>query len=707
MRTGLFFLIGAMLLAGGAQAQPRPPEPGKAAALRFVSPTLTRFRSEAEFRAYLTSIGVDLGGRERPVYPPPPTPVTVNVPLPAPPSPSAPTGGQPVVVTGSRIPAPPNLTAVSPVTVVNSSEIRLQGTTRSDGLINDLPQSFGGVANPAITNTQEANVDEGDIVKQVGRFLLVLQDGRVFSVDLAPGGQAGMALVDRINVYLAADDDAWYDEMLVYGDRVVITGYSYEREASQITVLRVAPDGHLSHDGTFLLTSADYYDPDNYATRLVGDRLLIYTPIPLDQGDRFIWPTLRRWQATDRLAPRMPLFDARAIYRPIANDDDDPTLHTISVCRLGPNVRGMGCDTTAFIAPRDAEMYATPTDAFLWVNGERGGSAGGSQRCTRRALPGEVDPAFIYRMGLPNGGLSVVGARGRPIDQLSMAAIDGNLHALTRWASDACADGQAGDLALATIPLSAFSRTRSDVPASAFTAVPGLPGASIENRYNGGWLIYGGRPGWGSEPPENAPEPQPLVVVPVARPAEARTLNVTHGILRVERVGNDMVATGYHDRSGLDFTMIRLDGTPRLGATLHLDGRYESEGRSHAFNARPEADGSALMGIPSVPRSNDAARWWFRSGASDLSFVSLSADGWLAPAGDLLRGEHTGGGYECEVSCVDWYGNSRPIFTGGRIFALTGTELIEGALDSGRVRETRRLDIAAESARQRPAVRRR
>jgi hypothetical protein len=37
-------------------------------------------------------------------------------------------------------------------------------------------------------------------------------------------------------------------------------------------------------------------------------------------------------------------------------------------------------------------------------------------------------------------------------------------------------------------------------------------------------------------------------------------------------------------------------------------------------------------------------------------------------------------GYECEVSCVDWYGNSRPIFTDGRIFALSGSELIEGRI---------------------------
>ena len=64
-----------------------------------------------------------------------------------------------VIVTGTRIPQP-NLTATSPVTVVNSQEVRLQGTTRTEDLINSLPQAFAGqggnIANGA---TGTATVD--------------------------------------------------------------------------------------------------------------------------------------------------------------------------------------------------------------------------------------------------------------------------------------------------------------------------------------------------------------------------------------------------------------------------------------------------------------------------------------------------------------------------------------------------------------------
>src|SRR5882724_5593969 len=51
--------------------------------------------------------------------------------------------GEAIVVTGTRIPSP-NLTGTSPVTVINSAEVHLQGTTRTEDLINSLPQSFAG-----------------------------------------------------------------------------------------------------------------------------------------------------------------------------------------------------------------------------------------------------------------------------------------------------------------------------------------------------------------------------------------------------------------------------------------------------------------------------------------------------------------------------------------------------------------------------------
>ena len=62
-------------------------------------------------------------------------------------------GQQEIVVTGSRIPQP-NLETASPVTTVTSQEVKVSGTTRTEDLINSLPQV---VAAQGSTSVNPAN----------------------------------------------------------------------------------------------------------------------------------------------------------------------------------------------------------------------------------------------------------------------------------------------------------------------------------------------------------------------------------------------------------------------------------------------------------------------------------------------------------------------------------------------------------------------
>jgi len=81
-----------------------------------------------------------------------PAPATAAAPAPA--------ATQDIVITGSRIPQP-NLTSASPVTVLSSQDIKLQGTTRTEDLINSLPQSFaaqGSSVSNGATGTAQANL---------------------------------------------------------------------------------------------------------------------------------------------------------------------------------------------------------------------------------------------------------------------------------------------------------------------------------------------------------------------------------------------------------------------------------------------------------------------------------------------------------------------------------------------------------------------
>ncbi|MGC5796213.1 TonB-dependent receptor domain-containing protein [Sphingomonas sp. NFX23] len=82
-----------------------------------------------------------------------------EVAAPAASDPSATAPGD-IVVTGSRIPTP-NLSSASPVTVLNSAEIKLTGVTRVEDLINQLPQAFGdqgGNVSNGSTGTSTVNL---------------------------------------------------------------------------------------------------------------------------------------------------------------------------------------------------------------------------------------------------------------------------------------------------------------------------------------------------------------------------------------------------------------------------------------------------------------------------------------------------------------------------------------------------------------------
>src|SRR6202050_2692755 len=120
---------------------------------------------------------------------------------------------QEVVVTGSRIPVPANISSTSPTTVVSSQEIQLQGHTDITDLINQLPQNiigsnadFGNTSNPLTSTGGFSTVDLRGMGPQ---RTLVLVDGRRLGAgdpsttnqNVAPDiDQIPAPLVERIDV---------------------------------------------------------------------------------------------------------------------------------------------------------------------------------------------------------------------------------------------------------------------------------------------------------------------------------------------------------------------------------------------------------------------------------------------------------------------------------------------------------------------------
>jgi hypothetical protein len=763
MRFARELVLAALLLALGgqsaAQQSRHPVTPQERQAPRtaldaFTAPTLTRFGSEAEFRRYVAAVAEVERTRDDYYYSaaatiqfaraqgPPPAPGQTPAQSDANQQPCVPTPSHPcpdqrneaVVVTGSRIPAPNNI-STSPVVAVNA---------------NELTTGTAAGADPSITNNQQRGVEEGDIVKQVGHYLLILQDGRIFVADFESGPARGLTLTDRADVYRDPHTDMWYDEMLVFGDRVLITGYSYDEGATEMAVFRLSDAGRLVREGVFRISSNDYYSDNNYATRLVDGNLITYTPLRVADVARagYKWPVVRRWLPQDDAreiayqarrqhdwrapheaepAAGAPLLDAADIYRPVQRIED-PVVHTVSVCPLGAAGAGgeLQCRTTAFVGPNAPEWYVSNDDVFLWTTTEGTGYGGLCGNGAELAL-GDADPALVYRVPLSGRRPDFIAARGMPPDQFAMQADADTLYALVRLRPPGCRDRYEtpSQLGFYAIPLDRLGASLATAPATFFTDLPGTGTHQVASRFTDHYLVYGG-----SSPYRRYPDlsrydddysrdyrrrvmeglrPRPTYVVPIHRPAAVRSLTTGHTVIRAERAGDDIVLTGYHDARGLSVTLIALGGQPRIGSTALLAGRYESEGRSHAFNSRIDRDGSGLIGLPTVGWIGDSDRDYWRSRASDLSYLALDRRGRLRPIGELERrfdyvdqyddatnqeDEDGVPGYKCEVSCIDWYGNSRPIFTRGRIFGLSGAELIEGRIEAGRIREVQRLNIA-------------
>jgi hypothetical protein len=116
--------------------------------------------------------------------------------------------------------------------------------------------------------------------------------------------------------------------------------------------------------------------------------------------------------------------------------------------------------------------------------------------------------------------------------------------------------------------------------------------------------------------------------------------------------------------------------------------------RSHGFFYSGLSGSSGLFGLPI--RSDADSHWAsFEKNSEAILYVhtdsnNFSSLGFLASEAIDARDDDDG----CVASCVDWYGNARPIFLGRRVFGLLGYELVEGEWTNRDMRELRRVSFS-------------
>jgi len=534
----------------------------------------------------------------------------------------------------------------------------------------------------SITNTQHAGVDEGGIVKLHGDHLVVLRRGRLFTVRIGDGALRPISSVDAFGPDIDPRS-TWYDEMLVSENSVVVIGYSYERGGTEVGLFQIDDSGKLDYRSTYHLRSNDYYSSRNYASRLIGSKLIFYTPLYLNPGaeDPFqSFPAVRKWHKGAKPAEFQRIVSATHVYRPEHdfNAGYGTALHTVTVCDLANG--GFACQATAVLGPPGRVFYVSENSVYVWVNDWAG-----------RGEKMRAD-SMLYRMPLDGSGPSALGVSGSPVDQFSFLESDDQyLNVLVR--SDSTGDGMwgaeaaAGDVALMRTPLASFADGRDVVPSSNYRRLPKPAGYTFQNRFVGDHLLYGTGSGWGD--PENK-DHSSLFVVGWAG-GETHEISLIHGVDRIEQMGQDAVVVGTNGKD-LRFTSIRLDDSPAIADTYTRKGASQGELRSHGFFYKPDGPDSGMLGLPISVPARAGYRHLFETSAAILFLRNESLH--FEEAGELAARSEGAVDDACRASCVDWYGNARPLFVRGRVLALLGYEIVEGSLDDGRMRELRRVSYA-------------
>ncbi len=216
---------------------------------------------------------------------------------------------------------------------------------------------------------QQQGVDEGGIVKLHGDHLVVLRQGRLFTIAIGGDDLRPISIANAFGPEVNPRD-TWYDEMLVSADTVAVIGYSYERGGTEAGLFQIDDRGRLKYRSTYQLRSNDYYSSENYASRLIGNKLIFYTPYYFYPGaaEPFsTFPAVRQWRKGVKSDGFQRIVPATRVYRPenSIHVGNNSALHTVTVCDLSNG--GFSCQATSVVGPPGRVFYVSEDSVYVWM----------------------------------------------------------------------------------------------------------------------------------------------------------------------------------------------------------------------------------------------------------------------------------------------------------------------------------------------------
>jgi hypothetical protein len=571
------------------------------------------------------------------------------------------------------------------------------GGSPSSGAAEDGAGSSAPPAAPSndnITNNQESGVDEGGIVKNIGDHLVVLRKGRLYAVSVANGGALSQTSTMAVAPTTELNNGVWYDEMLVKGDKIYVIGYRYKIDstdktsdswyfgATEVSSFRLT-NGNIERLKTLYIESSDYFSGRNYASRLVDGKLVFYMP---HYAWQYTYPTSGTGTPTRTLhfprffssnpngtfTPKGDIFSATDVYVPVALPDA-AIFHTVTKCEL-PDDGDFACESKSVLAGWSREFYVTNGTVFLWtlphVYGFRFKDLGAL------AHTAAVSPRDQFSFKLHEGTLHVVGQEWTaPQPQ---ATVGSSTSSSSSGGTSTTAQPSSPAVRLVSIPLQDFdtkgAQALKPLERDVFVPASGEYASIDHNRFVGDKLVaslyrYG-----------STGATKTALVRFDAKTGANVSQDWDGYVSRIEPLGDTraIVATAVRDPNSYDEGKLALDVFDVSGGAavghVDLEGMSEGESRSHGFFYKPDAN---AFGLPVVSPGGTRPNQWYARGLSNIAFFDVASTGAISPLGAVASSGVEG---TCEVSCVDWYGNTRPIFLKGRTFALMGGEIREVTL---------------------------
>jgi len=590
---------------------------------------------------------------------------------------------------------------------------RIERERRCGGECKRITITGSRIAGPqaSITNNQVAGVDEGDIVKQKGDYLLILRRGKIYSVATKDNNNNALIPTSQIDVTPPGWKlSSWYDEMLVSDNKVLVLGFSYDLDSSIVLRFEVSNKGILSYQDGYLFSSSDYYSSGNYASRIYDGKYITYMPTPLtdysyryrdDGRAKYTFPKKARIEGNDEKNLRWKdLITFDDITKPLQSISD-PTLHTVLTC--DPLSENFTCDVKSVVGSDKAKFYVDKDSIYLWVQGwdesllfdiAFDSSTWLEHMSDEELKYQEYLNALVFKVPFQDGDITAIKVPGEPINQFSFYS---NGDSLYMNLIDQVSQGGRLHSSLYKLPFTYFTVDSLNEAQK----VAELPHTyeEVNNRFNRGFLVTGSASNlfW-----SNVADPLKKdfdIILQKIDGQFQRVIALEHSADRIEPLGSSMFIAGLDVEGNYNVSILSLEQYGDVIAKQTFEDILEEETRSHAFNHR-EINGITYIGITSFNKGdadmqeNKFVFHWNDNLASDILFIGLDKQGNVSKSG-VLKSElrNVPDNDECDFSCYDWYGNSRPFFIGDRVLGLSGDELIEAKIVNAKVKELNRVNI--------------